>query len=231
MIGFYDYTVVLTYMSLLSAGTGIVISLSAKAHPYWGIFFLMLCGLLDAFDGPVARTKKNRTQMQKAFGIQIDSLSDLVAFGVLPACIGSAVIRTQPFFASLNEEITVKSVIIKTILFSILVLYILAALIRLAYFNITEEERQRNETGRRTHFVGLPVTSAALIFPTVMILQYITDADISLLYFPVIFLTGLAFVLKFKMPKPRMRGILALIGVGAIEAVALILCVIFNEKI
>ena len=58
MLGFYDYTVVLTYLSLLSAGSGIVVSLSDGGHPYWGIFFLLLCGLFDAFDGKVARTKE-----------------------------------------------------------------------------------------------------------------------------------------------------------------------------
>lgn len=39
MIGVYDYTVILTYLSLLSAGFGIVISLSEGGHPYLGVFF------------------------------------------------------------------------------------------------------------------------------------------------------------------------------------------------
>ncbi len=57
MIGFYDYTVVLTYLSLLSAGAGILVSLSGMGHPYFGSFFLLFCGLCDAFDGKVARMK------------------------------------------------------------------------------------------------------------------------------------------------------------------------------
>ena len=61
MIGIYDYTVVLTYLSLLSAGTGIVVALSGQGHPFLGIFFLLFCGLCDAFDGKVASTKKNRS--------------------------------------------------------------------------------------------------------------------------------------------------------------------------
>jgi hypothetical protein len=44
------------------------------------------------FDGKVARTKKDRTEQEKSFGIQIDSLSDLVSFGVLPAVIGFAMV-------------------------------------------------------------------------------------------------------------------------------------------
>ena len=39
MIGVYDYTVILTYLSLLSAGAGIFVSLSGGGHPYLGIFF------------------------------------------------------------------------------------------------------------------------------------------------------------------------------------------------
>ena len=96
MLGFYDYTVLLTYLSLVSAGTGIVVSLSGGGHPFIGVFLLLFCGLCDAFDGKVARTKKNRTDMERRYGIQIDSLSDLVAFGVLPACIGIAMLRTSP---------------------------------------------------------------------------------------------------------------------------------------
>ena len=104
MIGVYDYTVILTYLSMISACTGIVISLSGGGHPYIGIFFLLFCGLLDAFDGKVARHKKNRTTLETNFGIQIDSLSDLVAFGVLPSCIGVALIKSAPFFTSLTES-------------------------------------------------------------------------------------------------------------------------------
>lgn len=85
MVGVYDYTVVLTYFSLASAVTGIFVSLSGPGHPVLGSLFLLLCGLFDAFDGRVARRKKDRTELERQFGIQIDSLTDLVAFGVLPA--------------------------------------------------------------------------------------------------------------------------------------------------
>ena len=42
MIGFYNYTTLLTYLSLVSAGLGIVISLSGGGHPFIGVFFLLL---------------------------------------------------------------------------------------------------------------------------------------------------------------------------------------------
>lgn len=97
MLGFWDYTVVLTYCSVVSAVTGSIISMSGAGHPYMGIMFLLLCGLCDTFDGRVARSKKNRTKKEKDFGVQIDSLSDLVAFGVLPVCIGIAMYKRDLF--------------------------------------------------------------------------------------------------------------------------------------
>ena len=96
MIGFYNYTVVLTYLSLVSASTGIFVALSDKGHPYIGIIFRLFCGLCDAFDGKVARTKKGRSSDEQKFGIQIDSLSDIIAFGVLPAAIGATLLRVRP---------------------------------------------------------------------------------------------------------------------------------------
>jgi len=131
MIGFYNYTMFLTYMSLVSASLGIMLSLSGGGHPFIGCFFLLFSGFCDAFDGKVARTKKNRTHMEREFGIQIDSLSDLVAFGVLPACIGVALMRTSRYFEKLfdGSEIGWQSRLLKVICYAILVLYVLAALI------------------------------------------------------------------------------------------------------
>lgn len=223
MIGFYDYTVILTYLSLLSASSGIIISLSGMGHPYLGAFFLLFCGLCDAFDGKVARKKENRTQMACSFGIQIDSLSDLVAFGVLPACIGAALIRRSPFLGRLLLPKTFPYFCVtgKFLLYTVLVLYILAAMIRLAYFNVTEELRQQTESGSRTTYTGLPVTAASLIFPFVLLLQYLLPKDITLVYIAFAALTGFAFLSRFQIRKPGLRGILIMVGIGLVECLAL----------
>ena len=223
MLGYYDYTVWLTYMSLLSAGAGIIISLNGTGHPYLGIFFLMLSGLCDAFDGKVARTKKNRTKTEVNYGIQIDSLADMVAFGILPVCIGNAMIKVLP---TLPEAARVHTARIESfpfvVLFSvIMVFYALATLIRLAYFNVTEEERQEKEGGVRKCYEGLPVTSAALIFPLVLSLQYIMPMDITPVYFLAMFLAGIAFISPFKMPKPGTKAILTMVGIGALDFIVL----------
>ncbi|MBR3844628.1 MAG: CDP-alcohol phosphatidyltransferase family protein [Clostridia bacterium] len=229
MIGFYNYTVILTYLSLLSAGTGILVSLSGNGHPYWGVFFLLLCGLFDAFDGQVARTKKDRSDMEASFGIQIDSLSDLVAFGVLPACIGVAMLPNSHFLENIFNANPLFYMVVKCLCFAIGAFYILSALIRLAYFNVTEEERQRTEEGARKYYTGLPVTSAALIFPSVMLFRYILPFDISLLYTIVMIITGFMFLGRFQLRKPKLRGILFLILIGVLECVALIVFLYFNK--
>ena len=90
MIGFYDYTVILTYLGFASGMVGIYLSI--LGHPFGAIICLMFSGLCDMFDGKVARTKQRRTLEERQFGIQLDSLSDLVCFGVLPSLIGYSLI-------------------------------------------------------------------------------------------------------------------------------------------
>ena len=48
------------------------------------VLCLALSGLCDMFDGKIARRKIDRTDDEKCFGIQIDSLCDMVCFGAFP---------------------------------------------------------------------------------------------------------------------------------------------------
>ncbi len=229
MIGFYDYTVVLTYLSLISASSGILVSLSGPGHPYIGAFFLLFSGLCDAFDGKVARTKKDRTPAECSFGIQIDSLSDLVAFGVLPACIGIAMLRWSALMVLFGNRCGLPwRKRLEMGLSVILILYILAAMIRLAYFNVTEEERQKAEDGPRTHFTGLPVTSTALIFPFIMLLQYVIPTDVTPVYFASAVFCGVAFLSPIRIRKPGWRGVLIMVGIGAVEFLLMLIGVVLK---
>ena len=219
MIGFFDYTTILTYLSLISAVLGIAFSFSGDGHPFIGSFFLLFCGLCDAFDGKVARTKSNRTEREKNFGIEIDSLTDVIAFGILPGCIAIGKWRRYLLETKnvVNEDYNI-------LVYTIVSIYVLAAMIRLAYFNVTEMERQKEETGVRKAYTGLPVTSAALIFPSIMLVYYILEKNIVPIYLAVMLITAFAFLAKFKLPKPGLRGILIMIGIGLAEcAVAIII--------
>ena len=193
----------------------------------FGMFFLLFSGLCDTFDGKVARTKKNRTEKMKKFGIQIDSLSDLIAFGVLPACIGIALLRcglrTQIPFGFTRFIFEKNPMLVQIILTIIAVLYVLAAMIRLAYFNVMEEEGENKDEKGEKIYMGLPVTSAALIFPAVLLVHILVRADLTLLYFGVMIVTGLLFICKFHIKKPKGKGIAVLVLLGILEFIILIL--------
>ena len=217
MIGFYNYTVLLTYFSLISGTLGIMISLSGQGHPFIGAFFLLFSGLCDAFDGKVARTKSDRTERERKYGIQIDSLSDLIAFGVLPASIGAAMFRRLSIEKGrISRSYTV-------LLFAVIAVYVLSAMIRLAYYNVSEEERQQKETEARHHYLGLPVTSASLIFPTVLLIHYLVPEDITPIYLAVMVFTAFLFLTKIKITKPGLRGILIMVGIGVLEFALLVI--------
>lgn len=234
MIGFYDYTVILTYLSLMSGTIGIMLCLNGMGHPYLGMFFLLFSGLCDIFDGKVARSKKDRTTQMKKFGIQIDSLSDLIAFGMLPACIGIAMLRYTMCIPDLSGVtrylLTHYTLQTQIVLSLIAVLYVLAAMIRLAYFNVMEEEDQnRDETGAKI-YTGLPVTSAALIFPAVLLIHMLIRTDLTFLYFGVMLITGGLFISKIQIKKPQNKGIATMIFFGAVECVVLIFALKFLKK-
>lgn len=204
MIGVYNYTVILTYLSLVSSVLGMFFCFGidgARPHPEYAIICLMVSGLCDMFDGKVARTKKNRTENEKQFGIQIDSLCDAICFGLLPAIIGYSI--------GMRNWCDIP----------VLILFPLCAVIRLAYFNVNEEERQQKTADARKVYEGLPVTSVALILP--MLYSFHKDIGKS---FPVVYGTSLlliaiAFITRFKVKKPSMRTMLCFIGIGVLELI------------
>ena len=188
-IGFYDYTVILTYLSVASAIVGMVF-----AHK--GIFgaamlCLFLSGFCDAFDGTVARTKKNRTEDEKAFGIQLDSLCDVVSFGAAPAfacyCMG------------VDSAVGVV----------ILCAYVICAVIRLAFFNVQEAKRQQVESGCNKYYRGLPVTASSIIFPVFYLLRPLMPGKVFVAVLNVLCgLVAFLFVLDFRVKKPDLSKML-----------------------
>ena len=151
MIGFYDYTVVVTYISLISSIIGIFMAIEGRMQ--LAVFCLAFSGLCDMFDGKIARTKKNRTEDEKSFGIQIDSLCDIVCFGIFPIVLGYKLGMCH--------------------VYSILILafYGVAGVIRLAYFNVMETRRQAETSENRKYYQGLPITSMSVIMPLLFIIS------------------------------------------------------------
>ena len=198
MIGFYDYTVLLTYLGFASGVIGIYFSV--LGNPFAAIICLMFSGLCDMFDGKVARTKKRRTVEERNFGVQLDSLSDLVCFGILPTMIG--------------YSLGVKS----SLLVPLLIFYPLAALIRLAYFNMLEVIR--NSSTPVKQYTGLPVTSAALIFPFIYIFKKFIGTYFPYVYAGMLLVVGILFITKIK--KPGIKVMILFIIIGVIEVLLII---------
>ena len=208
MIGIYSYTVILTYLSLGISVAGMVLALNGYFN--LAMLCLMASGICDMFDGKVARTKRNRTECEKKFGIQIDSLCDLVCFGVFPAVIGYC--------------IGIRSVF--GVVF--LALFILAAVIRLAYFNVTEDLRQQETDEKREYYQGLPVTSVAILIPLVFLTKPYFRNRFVLLYEIVLICIAVLFVLDIKVKKPDRKRTVILGVIALIIVVRLIMLGVFR---
>ena len=183
MLGIYNYTVILTYMGLLSGFGGIVCAADGSVRG--ALLCLMVSGVCDIFDGKIASTLE-RTKKEKRFGVQIDSLSDLICFGTLPALL---IYKTAG-----GGWMAIPAA-----------LYVLCALIRLAWFNVDEEERQGRENGRRKVYYGLPVTFAALIFPLLYMLCTKYQWSMKHLGTAALLVTAAAFLTPFRLRKPSLH--------------------------
>ena len=198
MIGFYDYTVVVTYISLISSIMGMFFAIDGKLP--LAVFCLAFSGLCDMFDGKIARTKKNRTDDEKAFGIQIDSLCDIVCFGIFPIILGYQLGMCKIYSLM------------------ILAFYGVAGVIRLAYFNVMEEKRQSETSENRKYYQGLPITSMSVIMPLLFMVSvffpgfryFLVCLHIAML------LVGFLFILNFRFRKPTNRELVILVAVVAV---------------
>ncbi len=202
LIGFYNYTVWLTFIGMLSSVTGMSFAVQGRIIP--AVICLMFSGFCDMFDGIVARTKKNRTDEEKRFGIQLDSLSDIVCFGVLPFVIGVCIGACEWWQIS------------------IMALFALAGLIRLAYYNVTEETRQQQTSEKRRHYLGLPITSSALTVPLLFCFRGLLGDVFPIAYTLLLLVNGALFVVPVQVKKPGKTGLAVMLAVG-IACTALIL--------
>ncbi len=174
-VGKYNKSVILTYMGVGCSLTGI--GLAVCGYLTFSMICLIVAGICDLFDGVVAR-KCKRDEQEMEFGVQIDSLADVISFLAFPAIIGMKLIPAG--------------------LWPVLVAYVLCGIIRLAWFNMLAMKENVC-----TYYEGLPVTYVALILP----LFYLVSGMIhvpwqgvvtAVLYGIIAFL----FVFRIKIKKP-----------------------------
>lgn len=117
-------------------------TLTGKPHYVQRAHFFILLGMLfDFFDGRVARLR-NRSSLM---GQELDSLADLVSFGVAPATIAFAI----GFQTTLDVLC--------------LSFFVLCGLARLARFNVTVAQLPKDITGKSEYFEGLPIPTTLLL--------------------------------------------------------------------
>ena len=192
---FYILPSMLTCASLFSGFYSIVASINGDFYP--AAVAILVAGVFDGLDGRVARL----TDSTSRFGMQLDSLCDLVSFGVAPALL-AYLWALIPYgrYGWLAAF-----------------LYVATTALRLARFNSMDEEPDN----KNHDFVGLPCPAAAGAIATmVMFFRYLGATD-TVKHFSILLLVYLLSYLmisthrylSFKKTKiPREKRFQAVVG-------------------
>lgn len=123
-------------------------SITASIRHEWHVagWCTLFAIVLDVFDGRIARWTKTSSK----FGIEFDSLADLVSFGIAPALMMYLLVLKD--YGRIG--------------FAICLLYILCGALRLARFNL----KSLSEAEPTPYFVGLPIPAAGGILASFVIL-------------------------------------------------------------
>lgn len=167
----------LTYVSLVSAIAAIAGAAQGSVAEAGALIALSV--VADTFDGRFARLF-TRTDNQRALGVQLDSLSDAIAFGAAP-CV------CMTLLASATGWLAVLS-------WSVVAIFAACAISRLAFFNVAHD----NVSG----FVGLPVPVAALIWSSLLLFDLAPITSVVAL-----FATAFAMILPVSFPRPFGAGL------------------------
>lgn len=185
LIGYCNKSEYMTYSGIVCSILGIG-SCMFQSKLLIPMILLFIAGICDAFDGTIARMCKNRSDMEKEFGVQLDSLADVVSFVVYPVVLLFKVAGVSPIVL-----ITAS-------------IYTLAGVIRLGWFNVTTE----NNHG---YYFGLPVTTVAFIIPVIYALLNKIQLKTTEI-FPITYgIIALLFIANIKIKKPDIKITITLI--------------------
>ena len=200
-IGKWNKSVYLTYIGLSFAILGIYLA-TALGKPHFALMCLMAAGVCDMFDGKIARACK-RNKEEIAFGIELDSLVDIICFAVLPIVIYISLGFTKWY--------NVLSFIFLGV----------AGVARLAYFNVVTATKDGKAV---KHYEGLPITTAAITFPLFYLLKFcLPSVAFFVIYTIIAYLQAFFNILKFKLKKPTGKSLYITVSIAAIIALILYL--------
>ena len=114
-----------------------------RSRQIWAAFLLPCLALVfDALDGYVARLEARR---QSRLGADLDSLADIVSFGVAPAVLGYT-LGLRGFWDV-----------------GVLTLFVCSGISRLARFNVTSSALTNADTGKVRYFEGTPIPTSIVL--------------------------------------------------------------------
>lgn len=153
----------ITLLNLLAGLLSVYYSMVEELQ-FAGIL-IFIAAIFDFFDGFAARLLNAKS----AIGVQLDSLADMVSFGVAPAFI---MFRTIEMAIGIDQSFTWE--FLPFIAFSIPIF----SALRLAKFNIDEEQQ--------THFIGMPTPAVAILMASFPIMILVCLAEHKGLYYDII---------------------------------------------
>ncbi|MBK8807362.1 MAG: CDP-alcohol phosphatidyltransferase family protein [Bacteroidales bacterium] len=180
---------IITLLNLLSGCVATFIAITNADYLIYAAVFIIAAAVFDFFDGFAARLLKANSELGK----QLDSLADLISFGMAPAAILSMFIRQQ---LHLEQTIVFSDLSEKEIVL-ILFPFIITAFsaLRLAKFNI--------DTRQTSSFIGMPTPANALfIISLVFIKTFDGDSNLSNLLTDTYTIIGVTLVNSYLLISP-----------------------------
>jgi CDP-diacylglycerol--serine O-phosphatidyltransferase len=171
----------ITLMNLACGTAGVVLALEGQWH--WAVYMVLAAAVLDFLDGLMARLLNAYSETGK----QLDSLSDMVTFGLLPALFIYGIFRQQ-FTAGATV-----SQGLQWVFYISVILVPACSAIRLARFNLEQEDSG--------FFSGLP-TPAHALFWTGIYWQYMKSGMLFGTILNIWFLWAIMLIMAFHMILP-----------------------------
>jgi CDP-diacylglycerol--serine O-phosphatidyltransferase len=157
-------------------------------------YMILLAMIADMLDGRLARISQNTS----SFGGQLDSLCDIVSFGVAPAFLMLKMLEYKlTNFTGLNPTL---EIFLHRFIWLAAAAYVSCAAIRLARFNVENEE----DESAHMSFIGLPTPAAAGVIVSLIILHQETLPTFNMIIYALPFLAvGVAILMVSRIRYPH----------------------------
>jgi len=182
------------FAAIAFAGKGAKLGLGQFSYFAMSGYMILLAMIADMLDGRLARMHKSTS----SFGGQLDSLCDIISFGVAPAFLMLKVLEYKlTGFAGLNPT---TETFLERFIWVAAAGYISCAAIRLARFNVENEE----DESAHMSFVGLPTPAAAGVIVSLIILHQETLPSLNVIIYVLPFLAlGVAVLMVSRIRYPH----------------------------